>query len=152
MIVEFFRSPVAVGALIAWLLAQGLKAPIEYLRHRKWDWALLISAGGMPSSHSALMSAVAVGIGLESGWGSPLFVLALAIAAVVIYDATGVRRQAGLHAERINLIIKEIFENKNWPESELKSLAEVIGHSPGEALAGVLFGTGVAILTRWLMT
>jgi len=72
------------------------------------------------------------------------FALAFAIAAIVIYDAAGVRRQAGLHAQRINLIIKEIIERKTWPEKDIKELREVIGHSPGEAFGGIIFGLAIS--------
>lgn len=105
----------------------------------------------MPSSHSALMTSVTTAIGFYVGWDSPLFVLALAITGIVVYDATGVRRQAGLQAARINLIIRKIFEEKKWPEEEIESLREVIGHSPGEALAGVLFGMSIAVIVRLLV-
>jgi acid phosphatase family membrane protein YuiD len=145
-----FTSPVAIASFFAWLFAQLLKAPIEYLRTRQWNWALMIGPGGMPSSHSALMTAVTVTIGRYHGFDNPLFILALAISGIVVYDATGVRRQAGFQAKRINLIIKEIFENKVWPEKELKDLREVIGHSPGEALGGIIFGLVVSIIV-WII-
>jgi len=145
-----FSSPVAIASFIAWLLAQLLKAPIEYIRTKRWNWALMIGPGGMPSSHSALMTAVTASIGHYHGFDNPLFILALAISGIVIYDATGVRRQAGFQAQRINLIIKEIVENKVWPEKEFKDLREVIGHSPGEALGGIIFGLGVSIIV-WLI-
>ncbi|MFZ3071139.1 MAG: divergent PAP2 family protein [Anaerolineaceae bacterium] len=149
--VDLFTSPVAISAFCAWVLAQIIKVPIEYLRKKTWNWALLANAGGMPSSHSSLMTAVSTSIGYYVGWGSPLFVLALSITGVVVYDATGVRWQAGLQAARINLIVKTIFEKKIWPEEDVDSLRESIGHSPGEALAGVLFGFAIATIVRLLM-
>ena len=148
---DIFSSPVAIASFSAWLLAQILKVPIEYFRNRHWNWALLLSAGGMPSSHSALMTAVAASIGHYLGFGNPVFVLALAIAGIVIYDATGVRRESGLQAQRINLIIEEIFERKTWPEQDIKDLRESIGHSPGEALGGIAFGLLVSVLVWVLM-
>lgn len=148
---SFFTSPVGLSAIIAWLLAQWVKVPIEFIRTRKINWALLISPGGMPSSHSALMTAVTTAIGLYVGFNSPLFALALAISGIVVYDATGVRRQAGLQAGRINLIVEEVFTNRKWPEEEWVKLVEVIGHSPGEAAAGVGFGIAVAVIVRLLM-
>ena len=105
---DIFRSTVAISGFFALLLSQLLKVPIDYLRNQRkdWNWSLLFNAGGMPSSHSALMAAVTTSIGLYVGWGSPMFALALAITSIVIYDAAGVRRQAGLHAERINKLVK----------------------------------------------
>ena len=105
----------------------------------------------MPSSHSALMTAVTTSIGLNAGWGSPVFALALAITAIVVYDATGVRRQAGFHAERINQIIRELFQLKKLEEDEVSYLREIIGHTPGEAFAGVLFGAAIALLVQLVM-
>jgi len=146
-----FTSPVAIASFTAWFLAQLLKVPMKYLRTKEWDWALLASAGGMPSSHSALMTAVTVSIGHYHGFDSPVFVLALAIAGVVIYDATGVRRQAGLQAKRLNLLINDLIKLKTWPHGEeLKDLREMIGHTWGEALGGVLFGLAVSIVV-WLI-
>lgn len=151
MLVDFFYSPIAWSALLGWILAQVVKVPFEYLRHRRWDWSLLFNAGGMPSSHSSLMTAVTVSIGYYVGWGSPLFVLALAITGVVVYDATGVRRQAGLQAARINQLVEEFLANRTWPSGEqIGSLREVIGHSPREAAAGVVFGLVIATAIRLL--
>ena len=149
--VDIFSSPIAIASFSAWFLAQVLKVPIEFLRTKKWNWGLLASAGGMPSSHSALMTAVTVSIGHYIGFDSPVFILSLAIAGIVIYDATGVRRQSGLQAERINLIIKKVIENKVWPVEDINDLREVIGHSPGEALGGVLFGIAVSVIVWQLM-
>lgn len=148
--VAIFSSPIIIASFFAWVLAQVLKVPIYYFRYKEWNWALLASAGGMPSSHSALMTAVTASIGHYAGFDTPAFVLALAITGIVVYDATGVRRESGLQAQRINKIIKEIIEHKIWPEEELKDLRESIGHSPGEALAGVLFGIAISIIV-WLI-
>jgi acid phosphatase family membrane protein YuiD len=127
--------------LVAWLLAQGLKLPIAYLRTRQWNWALLVSAGGMPSSHSALVTATAHAVGLYAGFNTPVFALAVSIAMVVIYDATGIRRQAGMQAQKINILVEELL--KGHPISD-KQLREVLGHTPLEALGGVLLGLAVA--------
>lgn len=150
-LLEFFTNPVGVSTLLGWILGQLIKVPVEYLRHKRWNWTLLLSAGGMPSSHSALMTAVTTSIGLNAGWGSPVFALALAITAIVVYDATGVRRQAGFHAERINQIIRELFQLKKLEEEEVSYLREIIGHTPGEAVAGVLFGALIALAVQWVM-
>jgi len=95
----------------------------------------------MPSSHSALVAATAHVIGLHTGFDSPLFALALVVAIVVIYDATGIRRQAGKHAEIINTMINELAHGHPL-KSEL--LREVLGHTPLEALVGTLLGVAVA--------
>ncbi len=137
--------------MLGWILGQLIKVPVEYLRHKRWDWTLLLSAGGMPSSHSALMTAVTTSIGLNVGWGSPIFALAIAVTAITVYDATGVRRQAGFHAERINQIVRELLHTKKLEEEEVSYLREIIGHTPGEAIAGVVFGVTIALIVQWVM-
>ncbi|NOY97803.1 MAG: divergent PAP2 family protein [Chloroflexi bacterium] len=144
---DIFKNPVLLSALIAWGLAQGFKIPLEYLRTKRWNWALLISVGGMPSSHSALMTAVTQGIGLYVGFDTPLFALAVAISMIVIYDATGIRRQAGIHAQKINVLIGELLSGH--PVSD-KSLREVLGHTPLEAVGGMVLGLVVTQLL-WLV-
>ena len=141
------KNHVLITVLIAWLLAQSLKVPIFYLQKRRWNWALMFSTGGMPSSHSALIVSAAAAIGLNVGFNSPLFALAVAIAMIIVYDATGIRRQAGLHAQKINILIDELL--KGHPISE-KQLKEVLGHSPLEVVGGVVLGIVVAFLVWWL--
>ncbi|HSQ40609.1 MAG TPA: divergent PAP2 family protein [Anaerolineales bacterium] len=141
------ENKVLIGTLVAWLLAQGLKPPMEYLRSRQWKWSTVLSAGGMPSSHSALIVSATVGIGLFLGFDSPLFALAVAFTMIVIYDAAGVRRQAGMHAERINVLFDELLHGHIWGEKELR---EVLGHTPLEVAGGILLGLAVATV-NWLI-
>lgn len=136
-----FINHVLIIALTAWSLAQIVKVPLEYLHTRKWNWALLFRAGGMPSSHSALVTAVTHGIGLIYGFDTPAYALAFVTAMVVIYDATGIRRQAGKHAEIINAMINDLASGHPLREEQLR---EVLGHTPMEALGGVLWGLGIA--------
>jgi acid phosphatase family membrane protein YuiD len=144
-ILDVTRNPVLVAALSAWALAQVLKLPIDYFQTRSWNWSLLLRAGGMPSSHSALVTATAHATGLFLGFDTPTFALAVALAMIVIYDATGIRRQAGKHAQIINAMIKDILEGHALRSQE--QLREVLGHSPLEALVGFLLGLGIAQLT-----
>ncbi|HOT52651.1 MAG: divergent PAP2 family protein [Anaerolineales bacterium] len=148
---EVFSSPVALAGMIAASLAQILKVPFGYWRNKQVDWSLLLDSGGMPSSHSALISSITTAIGFYVGWDSPLFALAFALAIIVVYDATGVRRQAGLQAARINLIVEDIIQTGKVPEKEWEALRESIGHSPAEAFAGVLLGLSIAVGIRLLM-
>ncbi len=136
-----FQNPVFLSSVIAWGLAQIIKVPIEYFRSGRMNWALLLSAGGMPSSHSALMVGATYGAGLFIGFDSAVFAVIFPITMIVIYDATGVRRQAGFHAEKINLLIGELLSGDFKAE---KKLREVLGHTPLEALFGVLLGLVVA--------
>ncbi len=102
----------------------------------------------MPSSHSALVSGMAYAVGLSSGFGSPVFGLAVALASIVIYDATGIRRQAGKHAEVINAIVADLAAGHPLKEEQLR---EVLGHTPLQALIGTLLGIGLTQLvwTIW---
>ncbi len=149
-LIEIIQNKVLIASIIASILAQILKLPLEYLRNKTWDWSLLFSTGGMPSSHSAIVSAAAVSIGHYVGFDTPLFGLAFAVAVVVIYDATNIRRQAGFHAQQINRIIKESISGKTIPAKEFKELREVLGHSPAEAFGGIILGILVSILC-WLI-
>jgi acid phosphatase family membrane protein YuiD len=137
---------VLISALAAWGTAQVIKVPIEYLRQRRWMWAMLLTTGGMPSSHSALIVGVANAIGLYVGYDSPLFALGIAIAMIVTYDSAGIRRQAGMHAERINVLFEELLKGHMWDEKELR---EVLGHTPLEVAGGILWGIVVTTLI-WL--
>lgn len=144
---QIWNNRVLIAALIAWSLAQIIKVPIYYLQNRRWKWSLLFSAGGMPSSHSAVVTGLTHAIGLYYGFDSPLFALGFVMSMVVIYDATGIRRQAGRHARIINQMITDLASGHPLKQEQLK---EVLGHSPMEALGGVLMGIVIAQLTWWL--
>lgn len=139
---SIFDNHVLIAALIAWILAQTVKLPIDYSHHHRWNWALLFSAGGMPSSHTALMISTTLAIGLYSGFDSPVFALGVAMTMVVVYDAAGIRRQAGIHAQKINLLINALFNGEPISDTRLK---EVLGHTPGEVFGGAVLGTIVAL-------
>lgn len=134
---------VLTAGLTAWALAQTIKVPLEYVHTRRWNWALFFQAGGMPSSHTALTVGITQAIGLSVGFDSALFALGVAFCMVVIYDATGIRRQAGMHAELINAMIQDLASGHRLKESQLK---EVLGHTPLEVLGGFLLGIIVAEL------
>lgn len=142
-----FENRVLEVMLTAWLLAQLIKIPLDYLYTRRWNWALLLSVGGMPSSHSALVTSATVAIGLYQGFDSPLFALGIVVTMVVTYDAAGVRRQAGIHAQRINVLFEELLRGHLVDQKDLR---EVLGHTPLEVTGGVLFGILVAVV-MWLI-
>ena len=138
---NLFSNHILIPALIAWGLAQAIKLPLDYLSARRWNWVLLFSVGGMPSSHSALVAATAHAIGLHVGFDSPIYALAVVVAVVVIYDATGIRRQAGIHAEIINTMISDLATGHPLKSEQLR---EVLGHTPIQVLAGTLLGLAIA--------
>jgi uncharacterized protein len=142
---EIIGNPVLFIGLFAWLLAQFLKVPIQYILYRRVNWGLWFSSGGMPSSHSALVTSITLAIGMFEGFDSALFALAFAITMIVVYDAAGVRREAGRHAEKINIMINEFFSGQPISDKQLK---EVIGHTPAQVIAGVILGIVTALLFR----
>jgi uncharacterized protein len=145
--IGLFHNRALIIALAAWAVAQGLKIPMEYLRSRRWNWAMALAAGGMPSSHSALIVGATHAIGLYFGFDNPLFALGVAVTMIVTYDAAGVRRQAGKHAERINMLFDELMHGHMPDDRELR---EVLGHTPLEVAGGILLGILVATLMWFL--
>jgi acid phosphatase family membrane protein YuiD len=134
------RNPVLLATFGAWLLAQIVKVPIDRARTGRTNWALLTSAGGMPSSHAALVWSLATATGIQEGFSSAVFAVTVVLALVVSYDAAGIRRAAGQHANVINRMIDELAHGHPLREEQLK---EILGHSPVEVLAGALFGVFV---------
>ena len=146
-LLAIFQNKVLISVLVGWLLAQALKIPTEYLRSRKWMWAMFFAAGGMPSSHTALMVAGTLSVGLYYGFDNPLFAIAVGVTMIIAHDAAGVRRQAGKHAERINVLFDELLHGHMWSEDDLK---EIIGHTPLEVIGGIILGLLVAIV-QWMV-
>ncbi|RJQ42004.1 MAG: divergent PAP2 family protein [Anaerolineaceae bacterium] len=144
---QLLSNYVLACAISAWIIAQLLKLPLNYLTTKDWDWTILISPGGMPSSHSAISTATALAIGLHEGFNSSLFALAMTLATIVVYDAVSIRRQAGIHAEWINKIVEVILKSGNF---SYKKLQEVLGHTPFEAMAGVVLGICMALI-MWVI-
>lgn len=143
MFYDLIHNRVVIAAILAWIIGQFLKFPLEYILNKRWNWGIMFSSGGLPSSHSSLVTAVTLTIGLQDGFDSSVFALSAAIAMIVIYDAAGVRRQAGIHAERINTIMQTFFESGQFPEKELK---EMLGHTPFEVITGVILGILIGLL------
>ena len=151
MMSDLVQNRVVVAAFLAWMIGQFLKFPLEYLLNKRWNWGIMFSSGGLPSSHSSLVTAVALTIGIQEGFDSAIFALAVSIGMIVIYDAAGVRRQAGIHAERINSIMKSFFESGQLGEDELDDLKEMLGHTPLEVVSGVLLGVLISLAVLALM-
>ncbi len=143
MFCDLINNRVVIAAVLAWVIGQFMKFPLEYILNKRWNWGILFSSGGLPSSHSSLVTAVTLTIGLQDGFDTSIFALSAAIAMIVIYDAAGVRRQAGIHAARINEIMKNFFESGQLPEKELK---EMLGHTPFEVITGIILGIIIALM------
>jgi uncharacterized protein len=124
--------------------AQLSKLVVELVVHRRWNPKVLVETGGMPSSHSALMTGTAAGLGWQLGFADPLFALAAVLCFVVLYDASGVRRSAGLIAERVNGLVGDAG-GLVAGEPPAKPLKQNLGHTRLEVLIGALLGPAVAL-------
>ena len=142
---NFLSNRVLQATLLPWATAQILKVVIELILKRRVNLRLLTSAGGMPSSHSAMVIGLATAIAIREGAGSSIFAMSLVLALVVVYDATGVRRSAGIQAHILNQIIDELFQGH--PISEIR-LRELLGHTPIEVIAGAALGI---VMAWWWM-
>lgn len=145
---ELFTNFPLWSAIAAIFFAQFVKVPIQFIATRKFDWSLLTSTGGMPSSHSAAVTALSTGVALETGLDSAVFAVSAVFAIITMFDATGVRRQAGEQAIVLNQLVadftKFVNDAKGWqdkPEQEKrKELKELLGHKPIEVFFGGLTG------------
>ena len=139
--IHILDNAVLAWGLAACGLAQISKLFFELIFKQRWRPSVLIETGGMPSSHSALVTGTAAGVGLQLGFDDPLFALASTIAFIVMYDASGIRRSAGLTAAKVNQISKSNFNESSF-ETDLK---ESLGHTKIEVLVGSIFGPAVAL-------
>ncbi len=145
IIEEILGNKILITGIIGWAVAQGLKTLIFALINRKVDLKRLTGDGGMPSSHSATVTSVAVMTGLQCGFGSAYFAIAAILAFVVMHDAMGVRLETGKQAQVIN----EMFEFLDRLSEESISmdvkLKELVGHTPMQVVAGCVLGIVVAL-------
>jgi acid phosphatase family membrane protein YuiD len=140
---DLFLNPFIWSAAAGWTIAQLTKMLCGFTVTHRMDFSYLASTGGMPSAHSALVSALATSIGLEVGLTSPLFALALAVAMITMFDAATVRRAAGHQARLLNEIIDELFKEHHFSE---RKLAELLGHTRVEVFLGMVIGILSALL------
>ena len=139
--IDILDNAVLAWGLTACGIAQFSKLLFELILKQRWRPSVLIETGGMPSSHSALVTGTAAGVGLQLGFDDPVFALASTIAFIVMYDASGIRRSAGLTAAKVNQISKD---NSNRLPTET-TLKESLGHTKIEVLVGSLLGPTVAL-------
>lgn len=130
--------------ILAWFIAQVLKCLIEIGIHHRLDWRTMFSSGGMPSSHSAFVCALAACIGGVYGWDGPAFALAAGLAAVVMYDACNVRRAAGEQAKVLNDLLEHLDDFT--PQRAERALKELLGHTPLQVLMGAILGVTVGLV------
>lgn len=141
---NILNNSVLLVAVIACLIAQASKLVIELIKNRKVNVRTLVTTGGMPSAHSALVTSLATGVGQTAGWASPDFAIATIFAIIVMYDAAGVRQAAGKQARILNQMIDELFrENHEFNQDRLK---ELLGHTPFQ----VIVGSALGVTISWL--
>ncbi|XP_057485024.1 uncharacterized protein LOC130771434 [Actinidia eriantha] len=138
-----------ISALIAFAMAQFIKFFTSWYKERRWDPKQLIGSGGMPSSHSATVTALVVAVGFRDGVGGSLFATASILACVVMHDAFGVRLHAGRQAEVLNQIVYEL--PAEHPLAESRPLRELLGHTPTQVIAGALLGLVTALIARLIV-
>jgi acid phosphatase family membrane protein YuiD len=142
------QNIVFMSAITAWFLAQLLKTMTSYWKHGEFNLERLVGAGGMPSSHTALVVGLASAVALNDGLQSSLFGMAVVLASIVMYDAAGVRRAAGKQAKVINKLVRQLRVEHTLHDIRLK---ELLGHTPLEVMAGALLGFAVAYALNKLM-
>lgn len=149
-LIGLWHNAPLIAALCAIGITQILKVPVHYFVHHSWDFHKVIDAGGMPSSHAAGVVALVVALANVVGTRSPTFATAVVFAAIVLYDAGGIRRHAGEHAVLLNRIAMEIsrtnmeFETSATEEGE--RLKEILGHEPMEIVIGAIIGGMVGLI------
>src|SRR5215470_13908836 len=134
---------ILLAAVIAWAVAQVSKTVFELIQQRKLILSRLVSSGGMPSSHTALVTGLATATGRVMGVGSATFAIAVVLAGIVMYDAAGVRRAVSIQARILNQMIDEAFQGQPFAE---KRLRELIGHTPIQVFVGALLGIAIGLL------
>lgn len=139
---ELFKSTCFWSAFCAWMTAQFTKMLCGLPKTRRIDFSYIVSTGGMPSAHSSMVSALATAVGLRQGFGSPVFVTALAFALITMFDASTVRRAAGLQARLLNQMVDEIFREHRLSGK----LVELLGHTRLEVFMGMLMGILTALI------
>jgi len=140
---QILQNKVLSAALTAWVVAQSIKVLMAVRRKRRFDVRWFLGTGGMPSAHSAGVSALAVAVGRQAGYHTPAFAMALIFALVTMFDAQGVRRAVGRQAIAMNQLLDELYLKGQVSQERLM---ELLGHTPVEVFVGAALGTGVALL------
>ena len=140
---EIFANRILWTSILSWFIAQVIKIFIDLWRYKYFNKSLLISSGGMPSSHTSFVTAMTTSIGVGYGFDSPLFAISAIVSMVVMYDAAGVRRAAGKQAEVLNLLMIKLEDGGLKVDKKLK---ELLGHSPIEVACGALLGILVGLV------
>ena len=146
---ELLENKVFFTVFFAWIFSCILKGLLVCVREKRLDMTRFMGPGGMPSSHSTLVSCLAISVGIHDGFDSIAFVICAALALVVMYDASGIRRAAGQQARMINMII-DAWDETDPIEKQIR-LKELLGHTPLEVFAGAMLGITFAIVANLIV-
>ena len=144
-------NDVLIVSLASWLIAQLIKIIINAVVNKKFDIERLFGDGGMPSGHSATVTAMALMVGFRLGFDNPVFGVAMVFAIVVMHDATGVRQEAGKHARSI-IELTDLFNEYLLEHDErvkLDKLKTLVGHTPLQVICGA--GVGIIVVVVYLL-
>jgi uncharacterized protein len=147
MFYDLITNWVMIVPLCAWVVAQVIKVLIAVAQGKGLDLSYFVSSGGMPSAHSAMVSALATAVAMTNGFGSTYFAIAITLALIVMYDAAGVRQSVGQQSVVLNRIIFELKRKERLEKIE-GDLRELMGHTPFEVIVGGVLGVVFAWL--WL--
>lgn len=145
MLDEIITNKVLLIPIVSWAIAQLLKMIIVLIQKKQLDLRYLVISGGMPSAHSAVVSALATAVALTQGLGSAAFGISIMLALIVMYDAAGIRQSVGKQSVVLNRIIRELRLRRPIIELE-RDLREFIGHTSFQVIVGGLLGIGIAWL------
>jgi acid phosphatase family membrane protein YuiD len=134
---------IGIASLASGLLAQFMKVLIAFYRTRKFRLERVFDTGGMPSSHTSLVTTLTIGVGVDSGVSSAVFSIALIFSLYVVFEATGLRQEVGKQARVLNELVDDLLVTHHLNTSRLK---ELVGHTWGEVTVGFIFGVIVAIV------
>lgn len=140
---DLLGNDMLICAIVSYFAAQFFKVFTVLYKEKSLNLRYLFASGGMPSSHSSTVSALAISCARVYGVASPLFAICAIVAIIVMYDAAGVRRAAGEHAKMLNHIVADLFSGK--PEYAESALKELIGHTPLQVVMGCLLGILVGL-------
>ena len=144
---EMLGNQVLVSSVIGWVVAQALKTIIDFSLNKSFSAGRLVGSGGMPSSHSATVCALVVSTAFCYGVSAFEFAVSFVLAAVVMYDAIGVRQETGKQARLLNMILEQdLFKLNNHQFQE--RLKEFVGHTPLQVFAGAVLGILLAVLVN----
>ena len=144
-------NPILLTGAVAWLLSQVSKAIIYLIINKRFQWDRLFGDGGMPSSHSATVTSVAVITGLRCGLDSPTFAIAAILALIVMHDAMGVRQETGKQAKVINSMVELINSFGRGELTPEETLREFVGHTRRQVVIGAAVGCVVALVMNGIV-